>query len=145
MAAVEMFEKEEIGTTQGRPHLRLVRFESAPVPLRSGPALAQRRAARALMLKRRRRTLVVLALLAGLAILALPGVAFGGVSGGGHSSDLNSNATLAAGMAYVVQPGDTVDSIARMINPADPSRARAALVHELDSTVVVTGEHVLIP
>lgn len=97
------------------------------------------------MMKRRRRTLVVLALLAGLTILALPGVAFGGVSNGAHSSDLKSNATLAAGMAYVVQPGDTLDNIARMINPTDPSRARSALAHELDSTVVVAGERVQIP
>ena len=144
MAAVEMFE-EEIVNRQNCPQLRLVRFESAPTPLRSGLPLTQRRAARALMMKRRRRTLVTLALLAGLTILALPGVAFGGVSGGAHSSDLNNNATLAAGVDYVVQPGDTLNAIARMINPADPSRARSALVHELDSTVVVAGEHVQIP
>ncbi len=143
MAAVEMF--EETAKTQDRPPLRLVRFESAPTPLRSGLPLAQRRAARARMMKRRRRALVVLTLLTGLTILALPGVAFGGVSGGAHSSDLNSNATLAVGVDYVVQPGDTLNAIARMINPADPSRARSALVYELDSTVVVAGEHVQIP
>ncbi|MGC1419354.1 MAG: hypothetical protein WA786_04455 [Acidimicrobiales bacterium] len=97
------------------------------------------------MLKRRRRTLVVLALLAGLTILALPGVAFGGIEGGGLSSDLNNNATLAAGMVYVVQPGVTLDSIARMVNPTDPREARTSLVRELGSSVVVTGEHVLIP
>jgi hypothetical protein len=32
-----------------------------------------------------------------------------------------------------------------MINPVDPSLARAALVNELGSAVVVPGEHVLIP
>jgi predicted Zn-dependent protease len=48
-------------------------------------------------------------------------------------------------MNYVVQPGDTVNSIARMINPVDPKVARADLVRELDSSVVVPGEHVLIP
>src|ERR1035438_5619450 len=122
MAAVEMFE-EETTKTQDRPQLRLVRFESAPTPLRSGLPLTQRRAARALMMKRRRRTLVTLALLAGLTILALPGVAFGGVSGGAHSSDLNNNATLAAGVGYVVQPGDALNAIARMINP-DRKRTR---------------------
>jgi hypothetical protein len=97
------------------------------------------------MIRRRRRTLIALALLAGLTILALPGVAFGGVSNGGLSSDSNSNATLSSGMVFVVQPGDTVNSIARMINPADPSTARSALVHELGSKVVVPGERVLIP
>jgi hypothetical protein len=97
------------------------------------------------MLKRRRRTLVVLAILAGLVILALPGVAFGGVASSGLSSDLSGNATLAAGMVYVVQPGDSLNSIARMMDPADASRARESLVRELDSSVVVSGEHVLIP
>jgi hypothetical protein len=73
------------------------------------------------MLKRRRRTLIVLALLLGLTILSLPG------------------------MVYVVQPGDSINSIAAAMNPADPSKARAQLVHELDSRVLVRGEHVLIP
>jgi hypothetical protein len=48
-------------------------------------------------------------------------------------------------MDYVVQPGDTVSSIARLMNPTDPAEARALLVHELGSSVVVPGEHVLIP
>src|ERR1039457_2695409 len=113
MAAVEMFE-EENANRQHCPQLRLVRFESAPTPRRSGLPLAQRRAARALMMKRRRRTLVVLALLAGLTILALPGVAFGGVSGGAHSSDLNNNATLAAGGGHVVPPPGAFHANARM-------------------------------
>ena len=48
-------------------------------------------------------------------------------------------------MNYVVQPGDTVSSIARDMNPTNPTEARALLVHELGSSVVVAGEHVLIP
>jgi predicted Zn-dependent protease len=48
-------------------------------------------------------------------------------------------------MNYVVQPGDTVSSIARMMNPVDPKVARTELVRELDSSVVVPGERVLIP
>ena len=145
MAAVEVFEGEEFQTLESRPQLRLVKIDSAPSVSRYGLPLAQRRAARALMIRRRRRTLIALALLAGLTILALPGVAFGGVSNGGLSSDSNSNATLSSGMVFVVQPGDTVNSIARMINPADPSTAPSALVHELGSKVVVPGERVLIP
>jgi hypothetical protein len=143
MAAVEIFEHEALAETLSRPQLRLVRFDSAPAIPRNARPLAHRRAARARMLKRRRRTFVVLALLAGLTILALPGVAFGGV--GGISSDLNNNASLSSGMVFVVQRGDTMSSIARMINPADPAQARNALVRELGSRTVVTGEHVLIP
>jgi hypothetical protein len=145
MAVAEMFEDEEFLETPSRPQLRLVKFESTAPISRNGRPLAQRRAARALMLKRRRRTIVVLVLLAGLTILALPGVAFGGVSNGGLSTDSNSNATLSSGMVFVVQPGDTVNSIARMVNPGDPTTARSALVRELGSKVVVPGERVLIP
>ena len=145
MAAVELVENVAFQVAHARPQLRLVTFESSPQSPRSGPTVAQRRAARAIMLKRRRRTLVVLALLAGLTILALPGVAFGGVASSGLSSDLNNGATLAPGMVFVVQPSDSLTSIARLMNPADPSKARDQLVHELGSTVVVRGEHVLIP
>jgi predicted Zn-dependent protease len=48
-------------------------------------------------------------------------------------------------MVYVVQPGDTVTSIATLVNPVDPSLARHVLVRELGSSYVVPGEHVLIP
>jgi hypothetical protein len=48
-------------------------------------------------------------------------------------------------MSYVVQPGDTVNSIAKNMNPTDPAQARAILIHELGSSIVVPGEHVLIP
>ena len=84
-------------------------------------------------------------LVAGLAILSWPGPAFGGTTGAGLSTDLANSSVLASGMEYVVQSGDSVSSIARMINPVDPSLARAALVNELGSAVVVPGEHVLIP
>jgi hypothetical protein len=144
MAAVEWFENEEISEAETRPQLRLVTIQNTPQPYRTTRPLAQRRAARALMIKRRRRTLVALVLLLGLVILSLPGVAFGGVSAP-VSSDLQNGASLASGMTYEVQSGDSLNSIARMIDPAKPSLARAALVHELDSTVVVTGERVLIP
>jgi hypothetical protein len=32
-----------------------------------------------------------------------------------------------------------------MMNPVDPNVARTVLVHELDSSVVVPGERILIP
>jgi predicted Zn-dependent protease len=48
-------------------------------------------------------------------------------------------------MNYVVQPGDTLHSIAKLMNPVDPSLARSALVHQIDSSVVVPGEHIVIP
>jgi hypothetical protein len=142
MAAVEVVEFEEFEEYAERPYLRLV---STPEAFRTGPSLAKRRAARARMMKRRRCTLVALALTLGLVILAWPGHAFGGETGAGLPGDLANSSVLASGMNYVVQPGDSVNSIARMMNPIDPNVARADLVRELDSSVVVPGEHILIP
>lgn len=143
MAAVQRIEETWLHGDEHAPYLRVV--TSTPTPLRTGASLAQRRARRARMLARRRRSLVGLALVVGLAILALPGHAFGGITGSGLPTDLANSSVVASGMQYVVQPGDTLDSIARVVNPIDPAQARRALVHELGSSVVVAGEHVLIP
>jgi hypothetical protein len=86
-----------------------------------------------------------LVLLGALTVLAFPGHMFGATTGAGLSTDLAGSSTLASGMDYVVQPGNTVNSIAREMNPTNPSLARSLLVRELGSTVVVTGEHILIP
>ncbi len=138
MAAVEIWQEESIG--QDEPILRLVSTPQLRVR-----TLAQRRAARARMLRRRRRTLAVVTLVSALTILAWPGHAFGGQTGAGLPSDLATGSALASGEGYVVQPGDTVASLAVAINPLDPARARAALVAELGSSVVVPGEHLVIP
>jgi hypothetical protein len=45
----------------------------------------------------------------------------------------------------VVHTGDSISSIAKLMNPVDPSIAREALVDQIDSTVVVPGEHIVIP
>lgn len=97
------------------------------------------------MLRRRRRSLIGLALALSLVVLAWPGHAFGGVSSSGVLSDQASGSQLASGMVYVVDSHDSISSIARLINPANPAIARRALIHELGSSVVVAGEHVLIP
>jgi hypothetical protein len=142
MAAMEIVEFEDFEPLPKRPHLRLV---STPEVFRTGPSLAIRRAARARMLRRRRRTLLAAALVMGLVILAWPGHAFGGETGSGLPSDLANSSVLASGLNYTVQAGDSVSSIARMMNPVDPKVAREDLVRELDSSVVVPGERILIP
>jgi hypothetical protein len=142
MAAVEMFPRE---SEIRRPGVELHVVEP-PVPYYpQGPLVANRRAARARMKARRRRSALAALVVASLVILAWPGHAFGGTNGVGLSTDLASSSTLSSGMVYVVQPGDTVATIARQLNPTDPTTARRALVAELRSDVVVTGEHVLIP
>ncbi|HQU00488.1 MAG TPA: LysM peptidoglycan-binding domain-containing protein [Acidimicrobiales bacterium] len=141
MVAVEIAETDWV-LEPGAPSLRLVRVVGPPAP---GPSLSQRRAARARMLRRRRRSLAALALALALGVLAMPGTSFGGVTNTGLPTDLATSAVLAPGTSYVVQPGDTVETIATKINPLNPTLARVALVRELDSNVVVVGEHVLIP
>jgi hypothetical protein len=94
---------------------------------------------------RRRRSALAVLVLASLVLLAWPGHAFGGTNGVGLSTDLASSSTLSSGMVYVVQPGDTLATIARTLNPVNPSVARSALVAELHASVVISGEHVLIP
>ena len=145
MAALELYTEDvEFNLIQGQ-NLRIVPQPDNVTRYLQGPLVANRRAARARMKQRRRRSAIALLFVASLILLAWPGHAFGGTNGAGLSTDLASSSTLASGMVYVVQPGDTVASIARLANPVDPSLVRNALVEELHSSVVVTGEHVLIP
>ncbi|MGC8509997.1 MAG: hypothetical protein ACP5PB_03890 [Acidimicrobiales bacterium] len=125
--------------------LRLVVPAPEIASWRRGASLTQRRAARARAVRRRRRSLVGAALVAGLVMLAWPGHAFGGENSVGLSTDLATSSVLSAGMDYVVQPGDTIGTIARLVNPVTPALARRALVRELGSAVVVPGEHVIVP
>ncbi len=140
MSALEQCYFDE--TSTARPVLRVV---SEPRVMREGPALALRRARRARLRQRRRAGLALSVLVVAAIVIAWPGLAMGGSTAAGLSTDLADSSSLAAGMVYVVQPGDSVASIARLINPVEPTLARRDLVRELRSDVVVPGEHVLIP
>lgn len=142
MAAVELLETPEYTS---EPHLRLVSYEELNRPIRRGVPLNDRRHARDLARRRRHRALAALVVCGALAVLATPGHVFGAAGGTGLSNDLANSSVLASGMNYVVQPGDTITSIARDMNSTNPGEARMLLVHELGSSVVVPGEHVLIP
>ena len=109
------------------------------------PRVIKRRRSRARLRRRRQRFAALLVLAGALTILALPGHVYGATTGAGLSTDLANSSVLASGMDYVVQPGDSVTSIARDMNPTDPTEARSLLVSELGSSVVVPGEHLLIP
>ncbi len=145
MAAVEMFVDDVETTLPSRGALHVVSSAELAPGYRVGPLVANRRAARARMKARRRRSALAALVVISLVILAWPGHAFGGTNGVGLSTDLASSSTLSSGMVYVVQPGDTIASIARQVNPVSPATARRAIVAELRSRVVVAGEHVLIP
>jgi len=99
------------------------------------PSIGRRRAA-----VRRRRVLVA-ALVAGLvAVLALPLSALGGAA----STPRGGAATAAT--VYVVQPGDTLWSIASRFDRGGDTRPLAeAIARETGSATVVPGERIAIP
>jgi Tfp pilus assembly protein FimV len=86
---------------------------------------------------RRRRVVVGAVVLALLVLLALPIRSLGG-------STL-AQATPAQGQEYIVKPGDTLTSIASQADPSHAGSLTVQLAHEVGSTVVVPGEHILIP
>ncbi len=91
-------------------------------------------------LVRRRRMVaaaVAVAVAVLLVLLALPIRALGG-------STL-AQAVPAHGQEYVVKAGDTLSSIARRADPAHATALAGRLADQTGSTVVVPGEHVLIP
>jgi len=145
MAAIQIEEFEVLTSEEAIPYLRLVTAQNTPQSFRTGVPLAVRREARELRRKRRIRLYAGLVLAGALVILLMPGAAFGGVTGTGLSTDIASSAELASGMVYVVQPGDTLSSISKMVNPVSPQKARTVLVAQLGSSVVIAGEHILIP
>lgn len=128
MAAIQIEEFEVLTSEEAMPYLRLVTAQNTPQSFRTGVPLAVRREARELRRKRRIRLYAGLVLAGALVILLMPGAAFGGVTGTGLSTDIASSAELASGMVYVVQPGDTLSSISKMVNPVSPQKARTVLV-----------------
>jgi hypothetical protein len=97
------------------------------------------------MMQRRRRSLLAATVLACVGILCVPGTVFGATTSTGVSSDMGNASSLAPGMAYTVQPGDTLRSIATLINPDEVAHVIAQLQAELGSSVVVPGELVYVP
>jgi Tfp pilus assembly protein FimV len=77
-------------------------------------------------------------------LLVGPGHAFGSDAAGVPLA-MSGQLALGSGQTYVVQPGDTLNSIAARVNPQNPAAARAALLRETFSPYVFTGEHLQIP
>lgn len=142
MAAVEIWQCEQREATTRRS-LRVV--PSSPMSSGSSLTLSERRRKRALRRHRRFLGCVIAGAVVSLAILLVPGTSFGGVTNTGLPTDLETSAILAPGTVYIVQPGDTTWSIARLMNPLNPRDAHRVLVRALESSVVVPGEHVIVP
>jgi hypothetical protein len=113
----------------------------APRPV----ALRRVSAVRAQTLARRRRTVGVVVVLVAAVLLAMPIRALGAVTVAGQSTPGAVPSGLAPGSVYVVQPGDSIHSIAERINPAERSTIERELATSLGSSTVVPGERVLIP
>ena len=149
-------ELEESDLPWPRPHLTLVGaqrrtagIDPAPIePIRPSvrPATTERRRPRASARIHRRRLVAALGAVALVVVLALPLTATGTVTVSGQATPGGTPAGLMDGTVYAVQPGDTLASIAHRINPAADQRALVAqMAREVGSSVVVSGEHVLLP
>jgi hypothetical protein len=96
-------------------------------PVRTGPSA-----------RIRRRRVVLAAVVVGLLVLLmLPIRALGGKTLAG--------AAPTQGQEYVVKSGDTLASIAQRADAADAGGMTLRLANEIGSSVVVPGEHLLIP
>jgi hypothetical protein len=138
-----------------KPNLRIVTdprdaqvhlIEDEPRSWATGRDVTERRQRRAQLQRRRRRVVVGIALCVVVVMLALPLRALGTVTVSGQQTPGGTPAGLLDGSVYVVQPGDTLASIAERINPdANQGALVSVMARELGSRVIVPGEHVVLP
>ena len=83
--------------------------------------------------------------LAAVTLLALPVRALGAVTLAGQETPGAVPAGIAPGSVIVVQPGDTIRSLAVRINPGAVAQTARAIALEIGSSTLVPGEHVLVP
>lgn len=96
--------------------------------------------------ERRRRLLLGLVAVAMLVLLALPLQALGGITATGKTAPGGVPSGLVDGTLYVVQPGDTVASVAHQLNPSGNQAVLQSEIREVvGSSVLVPGEHLLLP
>ncbi len=100
------------------------------------PPLAERRTRPSASVQRRRLILAAVVVVL-LVLLMLPISAIGGktITGAGPL----------AGQEYVVHSGDTLASLAKQVDPNNVAGMENRLVNETGSSVLVPGEHLLIP
>jgi hypothetical protein len=107
--------------------------------------VSRRRAARQQVKVRRHRLALGVLTLGLLAGLALPVSALGGSAPDSAATALAGAADAGSGVVYVVQPGDTLGSIAARVDPGDPGHMAIVLARETGSATVVPGEHLTLP
>jgi hypothetical protein len=123
---------------------------SAGVPMPASeralhPGSARQRAVRPSSVSLRRRRVGLAVVLLSVVLLALPLRALGAVTVDGRPTPGAVPAGLAPGSVYVVQPGDTLRSIAQQVDPGAVAATVRALAASTGASTVVPGEHVRIP
>lgn len=109
--------------------------------LRAGGDVTVRRRARVTRQTRRRRAVAGLLVAGALALLALPVSALGG-----RAATAAPSGHVTGGVTYVVQPGDTLWSIATRFEQGGDTRALVrALAAETGSAAVAPGERLVVP
>lgn len=142
MAVLELLESPQYDEA---PVLRLVEPALPAYLTRTGRSVVERRNARRRARLLRRRAALVGVVLASIVVLLTPGTVFGSTAASGASVDVVAAGALTPGTLYVVHAGDTVERIARLVNPVNPELARRAIVHTIGSSIVTPGEHIVIP
>jgi hypothetical protein len=138
MLATDAFRLEPFQPTS--PALRLLPAPTRP-PVRVGRRISQA------PVYRRRRALV----LAGLATLVVVVVLLAGaisarLAGGGHPSSAVGAPSRIASQEWIVQPGDTLWSIAAVLAPeADPRATVDRLVDANGDEPLEVGQHLVLP
>lgn len=143
IAEIEASEWEMMYTRAS--HLRLLDAPVEAPRYRTGLSISERRQRRERKQALLRRTMLIVGSVSILALLVWPSVAFGGTSVTGLSGDSAATGNLSSGVSYTVQSGDTMASIARLINPNDPAGVQRVLEQEVGSDVVLPGEHIIVP
>jgi hypothetical protein len=121
------------------------RAAAGALPLRHGAEVSLRRAARRRVVVRRRRVALAMVCAGLLAGLALPVGLLGGRAPDAAATALPNAADAGNAVVYVVQPGDTLESIAARVDPGHAGRMAHLLARETGSATVVPGEHILLP
>jgi hypothetical protein len=142
------YRKTETGASGFRPGTPAERSALGSAGHRTRPTLGgcgePRTAARAAAIRRRHVLLAVLAL--GLLVALAAPWASGAKSGFSATSPAPAVPTLSAHSLYIVQPGDTLWSIAQRLDPqSDPRPVVALLSAQVGSDTVSPGEHLRLP